>query len=396
MSNIYAKLGVRTVINATGTFTRLSGTLMPPEVVQAMTEAAQSFVCIEELQYQAGKIIAEITGAEAAYVTSGAQAGLVLAIAACIAGLDPVKMDKLPHTDGMANEVIIAKAHRNHYDHGVEAAGGRIVEVGSDDLCRPEDIAAAITDKTVAVLYLPWPRGGITLGAVAAVAHQHRIPVVVDGAGRCDEPENIRAFIAQGADLAAYSGGKYIRGPQASGFVCGRKALISSIAWQHLDMDFTPSVWTAPRELLNPADLPFVPRQGIGRGYKAGKEEIVGLVTALRLFVQRDHAAEKARCLHQLQTIVNGVAGLPHVQAEVLPVDPFHKGFPLARIRIDEQALGITGYDFIWALKQGQPSIHPSERELDQGAILINPFGLQPGDDEEIVQRVREIVAQPK
>lgn len=150
MSNIYAKLGVRTVINATGTFTRLSGTLMPPEVVQAMTEAAQSFVCIEELQYQAGKIIAEITGAEAAYVTSGAQAGLVLAIAACIAGLDPVKMDKLPHTDGMANEVIIAKAHRNHYDHGVEAAGGRIVEVGSDDLCRPEDIAAAITDKTVA------------------------------------------------------------------------------------------------------------------------------------------------------------------------------------------------------------------------------------------------------
>lgn len=392
MLNIYDSLGVRTVINAIGTFTRLSGSLMPPEVVQAMVEASQHFVCIEELQYQAGKVIAELTGAEAGYVTSGAQAGLVLSIAACLTGLDPAKMDRLPHTDGMPNQVIMAKAHRNHYDHAVEAAGGHIVEVGSEERCRPEEIAAAITDQTVAILYLPWPQGQLRLAETVAVGRQHGIPVVVDGAGKLDNPENLRALIAAGADLVAYSGGKYIRGPQASGFVAGRRDLIAAIAWQHLDMDAVQEVWTAPRELLGVEQMPFMPRQGIGRGYKAGKEEIVGLITALRLYVKRDHAAERARCAQQVQTIVDGLAGIPHVQAEVVPPAE-GRVLPLARIRIAEKALGMTGYDLIWALKTGDPSIHPLERELDQGAVVIHPFGLQAGDDQRIVNRVKEIVS---
>ena len=169
MPNVYESLNVKPGINAIGTFTRLSGSLMPPEVVQAMVAASQHFVCMEELQYQAGKVIAELTGAEAGYVTSGAQAGLVLSIAACLTGLDPTKMDRLPHTDGMPNQVIMAKAHRNHYDHAVEAAGGHIVEVGTETLCRPEEIEAAITDQTVAILHLPWPNGKITLAETVAV-----------------------------------------------------------------------------------------------------------------------------------------------------------------------------------------------------------------------------------
>ena len=217
MPNIYESLNVKPVINAIGTFTRLSGSLMPPEVMQAMVEASQHFVCMEELQYQAGKVIAELTGAEAGYVTSGAQAGLVLSIAACITGLDPAKMDRLPHTAGMPNQVIMAKAHRNHYDHAVEAAGGHIVEVGSDDRCHPEEIAAAINDQTIAILHLPWPNGRITLTETVVVGRKHGIPVVVDGAGKLDNPENLRAFIAQGADLVAYSGGKYIRGATGVG-----------------------------------------------------------------------------------------------------------------------------------------------------------------------------------
>ncbi|MBX3011328.1 MAG: hypothetical protein KF832_07460 [Caldilineaceae bacterium] len=391
MTNIYESLGVRTVINAIGTFTRLSGTLMPPEVTQAMVAASQHFVCMEELQYQAGKIIAELTGAEAGYVTSGAQAGLVLSIAACLTGRDPAKMDRLPHTAGMPNQVIMARAHRNHYDHAVEAAGGQIVEVGSDERCLPAEIAAAITDQTVAILHLPWPQGGITLAETVAVARQAAIPVVVDGAGSLDNPDNLRALIAQGADLVAYSGGKYVRGPQASGFVAGRRDLIAAIAWQHLDMDAVPEVWTAPRELLGEEPLPFMPRQGIGRGYKAGKEEIVGLITALRLYVQRDHAAEQARCAQQVQTIVAGLAGVDMVHAEVLP-PATGRTLPLARIRIDEKTSGMNGYALIWALKTGEPSIHPLERELDQGAVVIHPFGLQPGDDLRIVARVKAIV----
>lgn len=391
--NIYESLGVQPIINAIGTFTRLGGTLMPPEVVKAMNEAARHFVCMEELQHAAGQEIARLTRAEAAYITSGAQAALVLSIAACITGLDPAKMDQLPDTTGLKHEVIMARLHRNHYDHAVEAAGGRIVEVGGDDACSQAEIAAAITERTAAILHLPWAEGKLPIAGVVQMAHAHGIPVVVDAAGCCDEPENLTKFTAAGADLVCFSGGKYIRGPQASGFVCGRRSLISAIAWQHLDMDFTPQVWTAPRELLDAEQMPFVPRQGIGRGYKAGKEEIMGLVTALRLYFQRDHTAEKAACWAKLQTICEELSETPHVTAELLPPNPERGGFPLARIRIDQAALGMTGYDFIWALKNGEPRIHPGERELEQGAVIIHPFGLQEGDEMAIVRRVQAIIA---
>jgi L-seryl-tRNA(Ser) seleniumtransferase len=390
--SIYNTLGVTPIINATGTFTRLGGTLMPPEVVQCMEEASRQFVCMEELQHAAGRAIAEMTGAEAAYVTSGAQAAVVLSIAACITGLDADKMDRLPDTTGMKRDVLMARLHRNHYDHAVESAGGRIVEVGTEDACGVEDLAKAIDERTAAILHLPWREDVLALGDVVSRAHQHGVPVVVDAAGCCSEQDNVRKFIATGADLVCFSGGKYIRGPQSSGFVCGKPALISAIAWQHLDMDFTPEVWTAPRELVDPEGLEFIPRQGIGRGYKAGKEEIVGLVTAMRHYFRRDHAAEKAACRARLQAICDQLRGVPHVTAEMIEPDPVRGGFPLARIRIDEGALGMTGYDFIRALKAGDPRIHPGERELAQGAVVIHPFGLQDGDELAIVRRVRQIV----
>jgi len=390
--NVYESLGVTPVINALGTFTRVGGSLMPPEVLHSMREAAGNFVCLEELQHAAGKVIAELTGSEAAYITSGAQAALVLSVAASITGLDADKMDRLPITDGWRNQVLMARLHRNHYDHAVETAGGRIVEVGSDRECSPEDYAAAISDLTAAILYLPWHEDCLPLVDVVSIAKRHSVPVIVDAAGCCDEPRNLTRFIAAGADLACFSGGKYIRGPQASGFVCGRCDLISAIAWQHLDMDFTPSVWTAPPELLTPEQLAHIPRQGIGRGYKAGKEEIAGLVTALRLYFQRDHAAEKQRCLCTLQSICDGLRDVPHVTTEIIPPDPIRGGFALARIAIDCESLGMSGYDFIRALKQGRPSIHSGERELERGAVIIHPFGLRDGDEAAIVRRVIEIV----
>ncbi len=390
--NVYESLGVTPVINALGTFTRVGGSLMPPEVLQSMQDAAGHFVCMEQLQHAAGKLISELTGSEAAYVTSGAQAALVLSVAACITGLDAAKMDRLPETTGLRNQVVMARLHRNHYDHAIEAAGGRIVEAGSDRECRPDDLAGAFNELTAAILYLPGFEERLALPDVVSVARRHHIPVIVDAAGRCDEPRNLTRFVADGADLVCFSGGKFIRGPQASGFVCGRRDLISAIAWQHLDMDFTPGVWTAPPELLSADQLAFIPRQGIGRGYKAGKEEIVGLLTALRLYVERDHVAEKRNCLHKLQSICDGLRGVAHVTAEIIPTDPVRGGFPKARIAIDREALGLSGYDLIRALIQGRPSIHPGERELDRGAVIIHPFGLQDGDERNIVQRVKEIV----
>lgn len=390
--SVYEELGVTPIINALGTFTRVGGSLMAPEVLESMRAAAGQFVCMEELQHAAGKVIAGMTGAPAAYVTSGAQAALVLSVAACITRLDAKKMDRLPDTTGMRNRVLMARIHRNHYDHALEAAGGRIVEVGSDTACRAEDFTVAMDDQTAAILYLPWNEERLTLPQVVTVARQHEIPVIVDAAGLCDEPKNLTRFVAEGGDLVCFSGGKYIRGPQSSGFVCGHRDLISAIAWQHLDMDFTPSVWTAPRELLNPAELEFIPRQGIGRGYKAGKEEIIGLLTALRLYWKRDLTAEKAAALCTLSWICEQLRGLPGVTAEWIPAHPIHGGFPLARVAVDQAVLGLSGYDFIRALKTGRPSIHPGERELDRGAVIIHPFGLQSGDERAIVQRVREIV----
>jgi L-seryl-tRNA(Ser) seleniumtransferase len=274
----------------------------------------------------------------------------------------------------------------------VEAAGGRIVTVGTAERVTPEEYAAAINEQTVAILFLPWNRGGITLPDVVAVGRSHNIPVVVDAAGRLDEPSNLQNFIREGADLAVFSGGKFIRGPQASGFVAGRKHLISAIAWQHLDMDVTPEVWSVPRELLDVEAMPFIPRQGIGRGYKAGKEEIMGLVTALRLFQQRDHAAERETCARRLKILVEQVDDTPFIEGEFFEAGQFHRGLPAARIRIDEAGLGMDAYAFMRELINGSPSIHPLDRELAQGAIIFNPFGLVEGDAERIAARCREIV----
>ncbi len=394
--SIYASIGVRPIINATGTFTRLGGSLMPREVIDAMNDAAREFICLDDLQYRAGNLIAELLGAEAAYVVSGCYAGVVLSIAACLTGLDPAKMDRLPRTDGMKREVVMLKLQRNSYDHAVEVAGGTIVEAGNDDGCTIQELESAIGAVTAAIFFLPdWTMGGATpplqMVDVIAVGKRRHVPVVVDAAGRLDNPLNLKAYIAQKPDLICFSGGKHIRGPQASGFICGRRELISAIAFQHLDMDFTPEVYTAPRELLPIESLPFMPRQGLGRGFKAGKEEIVGLLTALRLFVRRDHAAERARMERQVHAIVDGLAAVPFVQTSSLD-----GATPLARVVIDEQALEMTAYEFILALKRGSPPIHPSERDLARGAIVVNPFGLQDGEEQVIVRRIKEIVAEAR
>lgn len=384
-------LGVRPIINALGTFTRVGGSLMPDEVLDSMRQAARHFVCLEELQAEAGRRIAVMLSAEAAYVTSGAQAGLVLSVAACLTRLDAAAMDRLPNTDGRPNQVLMARLHRNHYDHAIEAAGGTIVDVGTETECNPEQFADAVTAQTAAMLYLPWKEDLLPFADVVAVARRCRVPLIVDAAGACDDPRNLTRFSAGGANLVCHSGGKHLRGPQASGIVCGDRELIAAIAWQHLDMDFTPEVWTAPASLLSADQLTHVPRQGIGRGYKAGKEEICGLVTALQLYFQRDHAAEKAEARRKLETIETELADVPGVSTHWnLPESPAE--FPRLSIAVDPQVTGLTGIDFIRALKAGTPSIHPGERALDRHAVVIHPFNLQPGDERQIAARVREIV----
>ena len=213
MSNIYEKIGVQPIINASGPTTRLSGGIMDPEVADAMREASQFCVDIAELQARASEIISEITGAEAGYVTSGAAAGLLLATAASVTGPDPGKMNRLPDTEGMKNEVIISRSQRNFYDHAIRSVGVKLVEVGIADRysgagvrdTEAWEIADAITERTAAVCYVANPHALPNLDEVVEVAHRYSVPVIVDAAGQLPPRSNLRDFISQGADLVAVS-----------------------------------------------------------------------------------------------------------------------------------------------------------------------------------------------
>ena len=230
MSGVYQRFGVRTIINASGPATRLSGSIMAPEVAEAMAEAGRSCVDIAELQAAASNVIARHTGAEAGYVTSGAAAGLLLGTAACVTGLDPTRMNRLPDTTGMKRRVVMARSHRNFYDHAVRSVGIELVEIGIADRysgagvrdAEPWEYAAAIDDDTAAVVYVAYAHTQPELSAVVEVAHAASVPVIVDAAGQLPPASNLQRFLSEGADLVAFSGGKAIAGPQSSGILAGR------------------------------------------------------------------------------------------------------------------------------------------------------------------------------
>lgn len=399
MSNIYERLGVRTIINASGPATRLSGSIMPPEVADAMREASQSCVDIAELQARASQIIAEITGAEAGYVTSGAAAGLLLGTAACVTGLDPGKMNRLPDTTGMKNEVIIPRSQRNFYDHAIRAAGIRLIEVGIADRfsgagvrdTEAWEIADAMTDRTAAVCYVASPHSLPPLPDVVAVAHAAGIPVIVDAAGQLPPASHLRRFIAEGADLVAFSGGKAIRGPQSSGILCGRSDLITAAALQHLDLDILFDQWNPPPTLIDKHRLPGAPQHGIGRPCKVGKEEIVGLLTALKLFVDEDPEARHQRWLGLMEALAAALQDIPHTEVTVV-ADQKRTAVPAVQLRLDEEALGLSALDLIIRLQDGEPSIHASPTRVRDGIILFGPMCLKEGESELIGERVKAVL----
>ena len=263
----------------------------------------------------AGRVIAAATGAEDGYVTAGAAAGLLLGTAACVAGLDPAAMDRLPDTRGLKSEVVVQRVHRNSYDHAVRTVGIRLVEVGglghpTPRPTEPWELAAAITRRTACVL---WPVMAapdvLSLTTVTRIAHDHDVPVLVDAAAALPPPENLQRFITEGADLVTFSGGKALRGPQASGILAGRADLIRSVALQHQDMDVLPETWTW-RHLLEQGVVAGPPGQGIGRVAKVGREEVVGLVTALQRYLALDHDAERQRLVARARRLASELAGL--------------------------------------------------------------------------------------
>ncbi len=396
-NTIYRRFGVKTVINAGGPMTRLSGSILSPEVREAMSEAASACVRVEDLQEAAGKLIAEVTGAESGYVTSGAAGGLALSAAAAIAGLDVARMDKLPDTSGMPNEIILHREHVTAYSHALRLSGARLIEVGyvgypGQGCTWPWQIESEITEQTVAIFYsIGNSPGAVSLPEVAEVAHRHNLPVIVDAAAALPPVENLRRFISEGADLVCFSGGKAIAGPQASGILAGRADLIASVALQHQDMDVMPATWTWRDRYLKDGALPGPPHHGLGRPLKVGKEEIVGLMVAIEQYVNRDHAADQRCWKAMLEEIAAALHDVPGITID-MGGRKTGSSVPVAVITFDEAITEQPVEAIINALIEGDPAVAVSQGHVHQRAIGINPMVLQPSEPAIVAQRLREVL----
>jgi len=298
----------------------------------------------------------------------------------------------------MPDEVIMCRPHRTGYDHAIRAAGGRIREVGLNDRgtgaglrgVEAWEIQAAITARTAAIVYTAHPGSQPPLPEVARLAREHGLPVLVDAAAQLPPAENLRRFVAEGADLVAYSGGKAIRGPQSTGILCGRRDLIAAAALQMLDMDVAPETWRPPESLIPREALRGIPHHGLGRGCKVGKEDIIGLVVALQRFVKSDVPAELAAQERQLAVLAERLAA-GRVRTRVLPATETGR-FPLLEVLLDEAALGRSAWAVSLELQAGDPPVHLNERRAAEGILTVNPAALQQGEEAILAARLLAVL----
>jgi D-glucosaminate-6-phosphate ammonia-lyase len=388
---IYDTLGVAPIINAAGTNTRLSGGMMAPEVTAAMAEAATACVDMLDLQAAASRAIAEATGAEAGIVTAGASAALLLGAAACMAHLDIGAMDALPEAPSRA-DFVMARSQRNMYDRAIRVAGGRIVEVGIPDRfsgagvrdATASELAAAISPRTAGILWVAQPWSEPALPDVARVAQAAGVPVLVDAAAQLPPATNLRRFVEEGADLVAFSGGKAIGGPQSSGILAGRRDLVASALLQMLDLDLPEAQFRLPREFAGNATLDRLPQHGIGRSCKAGKEEIVGLLVALRRFVAEGDEARSARLRARLEAVCAAMGDVPGLVPEIT-----RGAVPLLLLRQADAAAARAAEA---RLRAHRPAIHVNQGRLREGVLVVNPLALADRDLPVLGAALREVL----
>jgi L-seryl-tRNA(Ser) seleniumtransferase len=367
--------------------TRLGGSLMDGEVLDAMRAAAGAFVDIAELQTRAGAAIAAHIGAQAAIVTAGAAAALTLATAACMTGADLARMERLPESDGMPNEVIIHRAHRTSYDHAIRAAGAKLVEIGFNDrgagagvrALEPWEIEAVVGPRTAAIAYTATPDMLPSLASVVRVAARFKLPVIVDAAAQLPPKTNLQRFIAEGATLVAFSGGKAIRGPQGTGVLCGREDLVAAALVQMLDMDVLPQNWAPPAGMLSRHFRERFPHHGIGRGFKVDKESIIGLVVALDRFVASDLDAQMHMRALQLARLAETISDLYFCSAGKVRQDG---RYPTLALSIDASGPGGDALSVSRALQHHDPPVHLSERFAFSGVLIVDSAALRPGDED--------------
>ncbi len=366
-ANIYRSLGVTPVITASGATTMYGGSKLRPEVLDAMEKTSATMVNMDELNVEAGKALAEITGAEAGLVTSGSAGGLVLQAAAVMAGNDPAKMIRLPKSDGLKNEIIMHRSQRFPYDQCYTATGATIVDIGDGRRCHPWELEAAINENTAAIAYLFSgfiSRRAIPFEQVVEIAHAHDLPVIVDAASYLPPRANLTRFIEAGADMVQFSGGKAVRGPQGTGILVGRADLIEA------------------------AYANASPHQFIGRGMKVAKEEIVGLIEALHIFANEDEESENRALAAMCGQVVDALIEIPGLDVSV-EHDDWDYLTPIAILRFTRDWRGPSRDSVRDALAAGDPPIYVHDIH-NPDELGVDPFNLDERELEIVIDRLRE------
>jgi L-seryl-tRNA(Ser) seleniumtransferase len=360
----FAELGIRPFINAAGTFTAMTASLMRPEVMDAINYASKHFVMLDDLHDRVGERLATLLRCEGAMVTAGAASALTLGTAAVLTGADREKVKRLPDLAGMKSEVIIQKAHRFGYDRAVRNCGIRFVEVETAD-----DLERAVTGDTAMMLCYNNNNGvgRIRDEEFARLGRKHGVPTLNDCAADVPPVENLWKYTGMGFDLVAFSGGKGLRGPQSAGLLLGRKDLI------------------AAARLNGPPNS-----DSIGRGMKVNKEEIVGMLAAIEAYLKIDHDRERREFERRAEAIRAAAASVTGVQAEVF-VPEVANHVPHVRVSWDEAAKGLTADQVMTAMRDGTPSI--GVRKDEQG-LFVGVWMLQPGEDAIVARRLREVLGQ--
>lgn len=362
-SDIRDRLGLRPIINVSGTMTALGASIVVPEAVRAVAEILPEFVEINDMQRKASEAIARLTGAEAGFVTACASAGITLAVAGCMTGTDLGRIEQLPDATEMKDEVVIQLGHMVGYgapvEQAIRLAGAKVVPVGQVTEVRPYQLTHKLTERIAAAVYVVSHHcvqyGQLPLDRFAEICHARGVPVIADLASEYD----LRGFLAAGADLAIYSAHKFLGGPTA-GIIAGSKPLVRAAFLQNL---------------------------GIGRGMKVGKEGIVGTIAALNAWERRDHAKVRATEGDHLRLWLKRFDGLPGITASLEP-DPTHNPLDRLKLAVDPEAAPITAWELADALAAGSPPIIIRDHEVEHGFFYLDPCNLHPGEAEIVADRV--------
>lgn len=367
--NVVERYGLTEVINVSGTMTAIGASSVKPEIIEAMVDILPRFVSMDDLQEKASSVINCVIGSEAGCITASAASGIVVSIAACMAGNDLYKAEQLPNTTGMKHEVVIQRGHMAWYGASVgqlaRLAGATLVEIGDATRAGAYQLAGATNDRTAAALYVTSHHtvqyGLIDLREFCRVAHEHSVPVVVDAASESE----MRWFIEAGADLVCFSGHKFLAGP-TSGIIAGRRDLVRAC-------------------LLHQ-------RAGIGRPMKIGKESIVGVIAALERWERLDHDQVQRQEGEIVYTFADGLRGIPGLVTQIEP-DP--TGNPIKRVKVivDSSEAGLNAFQIAQALKHNQPPIVVRDHHtIEEGIIFLDPCNVTKDQAVYVVQRIRELL----